>query len=153
VMLAGLGSGPRAMEPLAERLITAGFRVVLPEPRGYGESVGLLEGVTLRELGNDVARAIESISTEPVVVIGHAFGNRIARMLASDRPDLVKAVVLLAAGGKYPPRLEATKNLQIYFDKSLRPFPDLTGKERFAVANSYERRPRIWLAIGHEHTR
>ena len=40
VMLPGLGRGPRAVESLAERLIAAGLRVVLPEPRGYGESVG-----------------------------------------------------------------------------------------------------------------
>lgn len=119
VMLPGRGRGPRAMEPLAERLIAAGFRIVLPEPRGYGESVGPLEGVTLRDLGIDLARAIESIGTAPVVVVGHAFGNRIARMLASDRPDLVKAVVLLAAGGKYPARPEASANLRVYFDKGL----------------------------------
>ena len=119
VMLPGQGSGPPAMEPLAERLIAAGFRIVLPEPRGYGESVGPLEGVTLRDLGTDLARAIESIGTAPVVVVGHAFGNRIARMLASDRPDLVKAVALLAAGGKYPARPEALANLRIYLDKSL----------------------------------
>jgi hypothetical protein len=37
--------------------------------------------------------------------------------------------------------------------ETLRPFPDFTGKERFAVANSYERRPRIWLATGHERVR
>ena len=73
----------------------------------------------MRDLGTDLARAIESISTAPVVVVGHAFGNRIARMLASDRPDLVKAVVLLAAGGKYSARPEASENLRIYLDMSL----------------------------------
>ena len=30
-------------------------------------------------------------------------GNRIARMLATDRPELVRAVVLLATGGRVPP--------------------------------------------------
>jgi hypothetical protein len=38
-------------------------------------------------------------------------------------------------------------------DKNLGPFPDFTGKGRFAVANSYERPQRICLAIGHEHAR
>ncbi|HWJ35909.1 MAG TPA: alpha/beta fold hydrolase, partial [Steroidobacteraceae bacterium] len=85
VMLPGQGFGPSSLEPLAERLLMAGFRVVLPEPRGYGESVGPLDGVTLRDLGADVARAIESGGGGPVVLAGHAFGNRVARLLASDR--------------------------------------------------------------------
>ena len=36
-------------------------------------------------------------------MVGHAFGNRVARMLATDRPDLVRAVALVAANiGKAP---------------------------------------------------
>jgi pimeloyl-ACP methyl ester carboxylesterase len=36
-------------------------------------------------------------------VVGHAFGNRVARMLATDRPELVSAVGLVAANiGKAP---------------------------------------------------
>jgi pimeloyl-ACP methyl ester carboxylesterase len=39
----------------------------------------------------------------PAFVVGHAFGNRVARMLATDRPDLVRAVALVAANiGKAP---------------------------------------------------
>jgi len=119
VMLPGQGFGPSSLEPLAERLLMAGFRVVLPEPRGYGESVGPLDGVTLRDLGADVARAIESGGGGPVVLAGHAFGNRVARMLASDRPDLVRGVVLMAAGGKFPPGPEAVQNFRASQDKSL----------------------------------
>ena len=66
-----------------------------------------------------VARAIESVGGAPVVVAGHAYGNRVARMLASDRPDIVRAVVLMAAGGKFPPGAEAAQNLRTFQDKSL----------------------------------
>src|SRR5215471_8687444 len=76
VMLPGQGRGPVALEPVAQRLVAAGFRIVLPEPRGYGESVGPLEGVTLRDLAADVARAIEIVGGAPVVVAGHTYGNR-----------------------------------------------------------------------------
>jgi hypothetical protein len=71
VMLAHIGGGPPELEPLAQRLVAAGLRVVLPEPRGYGESVGPLEGVTLRDLAADVAQAIETVGGAPVVVAGH----------------------------------------------------------------------------------
>ncbi len=36
-------------------------------------------------------------------MVGHAFGNRIARCLAVDRPSLVRSVTLLAAGGLIGP--------------------------------------------------
>jgi pimeloyl-ACP methyl ester carboxylesterase len=119
VMLPGQGRGPYALEPLAQRLLAAGFRVVLPEARGYGESVGPLDEVTLRDLGADVVRAIESVGGAPVVLAGHAYGNRVARMLASDRPDIIRGVVLMAAGGKFPPGAEAVRNLLTFQDKSL----------------------------------
>jgi pimeloyl-ACP methyl ester carboxylesterase len=36
-------------------------------------------------------------------VVGHAFGNRVARMLATDHPELVRAIALVAANiGKAP---------------------------------------------------
>jgi pimeloyl-ACP methyl ester carboxylesterase len=111
--------GPFSLEPLAGRLVAAGFRVVLPEPRGYGESVGPLNGVTLRDLGADIARAIEAVGGAPVVVAGHAFGNRVGRMLAEDRPDLTRGVVLMAAGGKFPPTAEIGEKLQTWLDKGL----------------------------------
>src|SRR5262249_12804956 len=106
VMLPSQGGGPAALEPLAQRLLAGGFRVVLPGRRGYGESIGALDGVTLHELAADVARAIEIVGGARVLVAGHAYGNRVARMLASDRPDLVRGVVLMAAGGKFPPGQE-----------------------------------------------
>jgi pimeloyl-ACP methyl ester carboxylesterase len=103
VMLPARGLGPFELEPVAERLVAAGFRVILPEPRGYGESIGPLDGVTMSDLAAGVAQAIETAGVAPVVVVGHAFGNRVGRMLDQDRPDLVRAVVLIAAGGKFPP--------------------------------------------------
>ena len=119
VMLPGRGLGPSSLEPLAQRLVGAGVRVVLPEPRKYGESVGPLVGVTLRDLAADVARSIEVAGGAPVVVAGHAYGNRIARMLAQERPDLIRGVVVMAAGGKFPPTAEAAENLRTWLNTSL----------------------------------
>ena len=119
VMLPTIGQGPASLEPLAGRLVAAGFRVILPEPRGYGESVGPLEAVTLEDLATDVARSIEAVGGAPAVVAGHAFGNRIGRMLAQQRPDLIRGVVLMAAGGKFPPTAEATKDGQTAVNKNV----------------------------------
>ena len=54
----------------------------------------------LSDLAADVAGVIESLGLEtPLDVLGHAFGNRVVRMLATNRPDLVRSVTLVAAGG------------------------------------------------------
>ena len=63
---------------------------------------------------------------EPVVILGHAFGNILARVVTTDHPDLVKAVVLAAA--------EASK---VPEDIGKTPFtagdPSLPKSERLAV--------------------
>lgn len=104
LMLPGFARGAADFDNLAASLAANGYRAVQPHPRGLAGSAGPMTGVTFADLAADVAAAIEDSGERPVVVIGHALGNRIARMLAAKRPDLVKAVVLLAAGGKVPPR-------------------------------------------------
>jgi pimeloyl-ACP methyl ester carboxylesterase len=59
--------------------------------------------LSLHDLAADVAMVIEHESKGPVVVVGHALGNLAGRMLATDRPDLVRGLVLAAAyAGKVP---------------------------------------------------
>jgi pimeloyl-ACP methyl ester carboxylesterase len=93
----------------AERLAKAGFRTVAVNWRGIGESQGPLEGINLHHLAADIAGLIETLAAAPAHVVGHAFGNRVARCLAADRPDLVRRVVLLAAGGVVPTAPEAVR--------------------------------------------
>ncbi len=100
ILLPGIGRPPDDLIPFAAHLVDAGYRVVLPEPRGMGESTGPLDGITLHDLAADIAAVAEATDGAPVTVIGHAFGNRLARTLAADRPDLVNAVVLMSASGK-----------------------------------------------------
>jgi pimeloyl-ACP methyl ester carboxylesterase len=101
ILLPGSGFGVAYLQPLAETLAHGGYRAVRINPRGAGKSSGSLD-VSYHERGKDVACVIEALQLGAVHLIGHAFGNRIARTLAADRPDLVRSVTLLAAGGKVP---------------------------------------------------
>jgi len=102
VLLPGIGRPPADLHALAVLLDQAGYRVVLPEPRGMGASSGPLHGITLHDLADDVAAALTAVGGGPAVVVGHAFGNRVARTLAADHPELVRAVALLSCSGKVP---------------------------------------------------
>jgi pimeloyl-ACP methyl ester carboxylesterase len=119
VLLPGQGRGPHEYDALTKQLVSAGYRVVRPEPRGFGESVGPVEGLTLRDNALDVTTAMEKVGAAPAIVVGFAYGNRVARMIASERPDLVRGVVLVAAGGKYPPKPEVLATLRKVQDRSL----------------------------------
>src|SRR5437868_14265211 len=71
--------------------------------RGTGESRGSLDGRSLHDLAVDVAGVLEALDCGPAHLVGLAFGNRVARCLAVDRPSLVRSVTLLAAGGLIGP--------------------------------------------------
>jgi pimeloyl-ACP methyl ester carboxylesterase len=113
VLLPGLGRSSADLLPLAELLAKAGYGILLPEPRGIDGSTGPLDGLTLHDLAADIAALMERWEKGPATVIGHAFGNRIARTLASDRPDLVSCVVLLSSSGKVQPTPEIAEAIRL----------------------------------------
>jgi pimeloyl-ACP methyl ester carboxylesterase len=103
VLLPSLGRGTTDFDPIAKHLADAGFRVLRPEPRGIGQSTGPWQSVKLEDLAADIAAVIEHDDSGPAFVVGHAFGNRVARMLATARPELVRAVSLVAANVGHNP--------------------------------------------------
>jgi pimeloyl-ACP methyl ester carboxylesterase len=103
VLLPSLGRGAEDFDAIAERLAAASFRVLRPQPRGIGASRGSMTGIDLHSYAADIAAVIEHDRGGPAFVVGHAFGNRVARMLAVDRPDLVRAVSLVAANVGHAP--------------------------------------------------
>ena len=102
VLLPSLGRGAGDFDPIALLLADAGFRVLRPQPRGIGQSLGCAFA-NLEDCAGDIATVIEAFGGEPAFVAGHAFGNRVARLLATDRPELVAAVALIAANVGHAP--------------------------------------------------
>jgi len=90
-----------------------GYKTVAINRRGFAGSKGPLEDLTLHDLANDIAGVLKKLGGNPVHVLGWAFGNRVARCLAEDHPQLVKSVILLAAGGEVPPEPETLKVIAI----------------------------------------
>jgi len=106
VMLPSRGRGAEDYDEIARELAKIGYRVLRPQPRGIGKSRGPMKGLTLHDLARDVAAVIAHEKAGPAVVVGHAFGNWVARMTAADHPKLVRGVAILAAAAKkYPEAL------------------------------------------------
>ena len=106
VVLPSRGRGAEDYEDLARRLARAGCHVLRPQPRGIGRSTGPMHKLTLHDLARDVGAVIADAQAGPAVLVGHAFGNWVARMTAADFPRLVRGVAILAAAAKeYPAEL------------------------------------------------
>lgn len=118
VLLPSLGRPADDFSDLGRRLDAAGFRVAAVNPRGVGRSVGRLEGVNLGTLAADVHKVIAA-SGGRAFVVGHAFGQRIARLLARNHPEAVIGLGLLAAGGQVPGEPDAAAHGSKSFDLSL----------------------------------
>ena len=103
VLLAGRGGCALEQFPaLGRALAAAGLRAVAVNLRGVGASSGALANLTLHDLADDLAALIERLDA-PVHVVGRAFGNRVARCLASDYPHFVRSLTLISAGGLIAP--------------------------------------------------
>jgi len=103
VLLPSLGRGAEDFEPMADVLEQEGFRILRPQPRGIGSSTASPVYADLHDCANDIAAVIEADGNGPAIMVGHAFGNRVSRLLATIRPDLVTGVVLVAANVGHAP--------------------------------------------------
>ena len=103
VLLPSLGRGAIDMEELAIPLADEGYRILRPEPRGNRNSTGPLKNKTLHDWAGDIAAVIRQAEQGSAWVVGHAHGNWIARTTATDFPELVTGLILLAgSAGKVP---------------------------------------------------
>jgi pimeloyl-ACP methyl ester carboxylesterase len=150
VMLPSSQRDSEDFDAVATRIAAAGFRVLRPQPRGIGASTGPMQGLTLNVLAGDVALVIEELGQGRAVLVGHAFGQFVARVVDLDRPELVRGLVVAAAAARvFPagmteslaiasdptqPRAERLKQLQIGF---------------FAPGGD----PSVWLAGWHPEVR
>ena len=92
--------GGKDFDPLTATLAHAGFRVLRPQPRGVAGTTGPMTAVGFDDMARDVAAVIDALADGPAVVLGHAFGNFVARATAVHHPDKVACVILAAASGK-----------------------------------------------------
>jgi pimeloyl-ACP methyl ester carboxylesterase len=119
VLLPSRGRGSEDFDEIAAGIAKAGFRVVRPQPRGAGRSSGPMKGLSLHDFARDTAEVIQHEGGGPAVIVGHAFGNWVARMTAVDHPQLVRGVVIVAAAAKaYPAGFAGAKDLSEAVRKS-----------------------------------
>jgi pimeloyl-ACP methyl ester carboxylesterase len=147
VLLPSSQRGAADFARLAADLAVAGYGSVAINPRGVGRSTGALEGLTLRDVADDIAGVVAAVCDAPAHVVGHALGNVFARATASYRPEAVRSVALLACGGHDTAHVTLDPGLLEHFERCTR--TDLPDDQRleslqtvfFAPGND----PAAWL--------
>ncbi|MEQ8672263.1 MAG: alpha/beta hydrolase [Aggregatilineales bacterium] len=80
-----------------DALVNAGFRLIMPDMRGYNLSAKPdgVEDYNLDVLADDVIALMDSTGREKVTIIGHDWGGAIAWHTANKFPERVKKLVVL----------------------------------------------------------
>ena len=103
IALPGSGGDVTRYRLLAPLLAAAGYRVVAVNQRGIMGSTGELADLTLHDYASDIAALIDALEQDRVHMLGWALGNRISRVVATDFPERIASVTLIAAGGLAEP--------------------------------------------------
>ena len=150
VLLPSLARDSEDYDAVADGLAAAGFRVLRPQPRGIGQSTGPMTGISLHDFARDIAETIKALGGGRAVVAGHAYGNWVARMTATDYPQFVRGVAIVAAAAKqYDPALTAAINVA---GDPTKPEADRIKALQFAFF-APGNNPKIWLAGWHPEVR
>ncbi len=150
LMLASLGRESSDFNELALELSENGFSVSLIEAPYINGAVPSREAPSLFDLAEDVGAYLNT-RTKPVFVLGHAFGNRLARAVASTYPDQVDGVILIAAGGLKPIDAKAVEALLNCFNDDLSP-EEHQSAVRFGFFAKDNPIPDYWFRGWHQKT-
>lgn len=102
-LLHGWGADISLVQPLGEKLAAAGYRVVMLDMPGFGQTLPPAEAWTVFDYAECVALTLASLGITRTHLFGHSFGGRLSLILGADYPQLVDKIVLADAAGIRPP--------------------------------------------------
>src|SRR5437588_11721193 len=100
VLLHGFPDTGRLWRHQVPALVEAGFRVIVPDMRGYGRSdkPQAVEAYAMQALGGDVLAVMQDAGVEQAHVVGHDWGAAVAWGLAALASARVDHLVVLSVG-------------------------------------------------------
>lgn len=111
VMVPGMGDLRSTYDDLRAVLLGAGYRIVTTDLRGHGDSDAGFSTHGDEATAGDVAALVEHLDAGPAVLVGNSMGSSAAAVVAADRPELVRGLVLLAPFLRDPAQPAAVRAL------------------------------------------
>ena len=105
VLLHGFPQHWRGWRLVMPAIADAGYTVVAPDLRGFGESDKPLDGYDVQTVSEDIREVMHQLGQEEVYLAGHDAGASVAYAWAAARPAEVRRLVLMEAfpAGLEPP--------------------------------------------------
>ena len=82
-----------------------GYRVIVPDLRGHGRSTNPSGAFTFRQCAQDVLALLDHLGVPSAKAIGMSMGAKTLLHVATARPSVVSAMVLVSATPYFPPSL------------------------------------------------
>jgi pimeloyl-ACP methyl ester carboxylesterase len=82
-----------------------GYRVIVPDLRGHGRSTNPSGAFTFRQCAEDVLALLDHLGVPSAKAIGMSMGAKTLLHVATARPNVVAAMVLVSATPYFPPSL------------------------------------------------
>jgi epoxide hydrolase 4 len=121
----------KQIEPLSK----AGFRLIIPDQRGYNlsEKPPGIEPYRLEHLAADVLGIIEATGLQTVSLVGHDWGGIVAWWIAMHQPERLKNLAILNAPHPYNMKQTLQRDLKQVF------------RSLYALFFQFPRIPEAWL--------
>jgi pimeloyl-ACP methyl ester carboxylesterase len=78
-------------------LLSSTFDLILPDLRGFGESVSSAPAWTMRDLADDIAALLDHLGLESVFLVGHSMGGYVTLAFAGAYPQRVRGLALVSS--------------------------------------------------------
>lgn len=99
VLIHGIGASMYNWRYALPPLVTAGYRVIAFDNRGFGFSEQPAHGYHNADYVRLVVALLDSLGISSAVLVGHSMGGTIAAEVALTHPDRVRGLVLIDAAG------------------------------------------------------
>ncbi|MHA1208801.1 MAG: alpha/beta fold hydrolase [Candidatus Freyarchaeota archaeon] len=102
-----------------QKQLSKGYRLILLDLPGHGESEPLDEEVSVKLYADYVAEFAKGLGIEKMVAVGHSLGGAICIQLALDYPEILMAVVLIGTGAKLGVLPSILESLRTNYEESI----------------------------------
>ncbi|WP_334963519.1 alpha/beta fold hydrolase [Nostoc sp.] len=95
--------------------LSADFRCIAYDQRGWGGSDAPLQGYSIRDLAVDTKEVLQALEIQRYVLVGHSMGGKVAQFLAALRPIGLEKLVLVAPATPTPQNIpEFARQAQLH---------------------------------------
>jgi pimeloyl-ACP methyl ester carboxylesterase len=96
-LMSPMGSLRSVYRFVTPTLVSAGYRVVVPDLRGHGDSSTDWNDYSIAAHGRDLLALIRHVDAGPAFVVGNSFTGGVAVWAAVEAPEIVRGIALVGA--------------------------------------------------------